>query len=130
MPTFLAFGLPGGFNPLQPIVNVLITILLGIHHFIPSLGWSLIVLAFLVRLVFWPLLQMQAKSMAEMQKVQPLVRNLQAKHKGDPQALNTEMMALYKEHNVNPFASCLPLLLQLPILMGLYWAIRSGSTPR
>src|SRR5947209_5325446 len=62
--------------------------------------------------------------MAEMQKVQPLVKQLQAKHKGDPQKLNAEMMALYKEHKVNPLAGCVPMLIQFPILIGLYWAIQ------
>ena len=66
---------------------------------------------------------MQYKSMAEMQQIQPMVKALQAKLKSDPQKMNQEVMALYKEHNVNPFASCLPLLVQLPILFSLYWAI-------
>lgn len=115
------------FNPLQPIITGLTWVLDYIHHFIPSLGWSLIVFAGLVRLAFWPLASMQFKSMAEMQKVQPLLKALQAKHKGNPQMLQQEQMALYKEHGVNPFASCLPLLLQMPILFSLYWAIIARS---
>ncbi|MEA2690106.1 MAG: YidC/Oxa1 family rane protein insertase, partial [Candidatus Eremiobacteraeota bacterium] len=67
-------------------------------------------------------------SMAEMQKVQPLVKQLQAKYKGDPQTLNTQMMALYKEHKVNPLAGCVPMLVQFPILIGLYWAIQGQIT--
>src|SRR6201996_4354913 len=62
--------------------------------------------------------------MAEMQKVQPLVKQLQAKFKNDQQALNAAMMALYKEHKVNPLAGCVPMLIQFPILIGLYWAIQ------
>ncbi len=119
MPLLLAF------NPLQPIINALVTVLLAIHHVIPSLGWSLIALALLVRLAFWPLAHMQFRSVAEMQRVQPLVKALQAKYKGDPPKLNAEMMALYKEHGVNPFAGCLPFALQLPILFSLYGAIIS-----
>jgi len=115
------------FNPLQPIITALTWVLDYIHHFIPSLGWSLIVFAGLVRLAFWPLASMQFKSMAEMQKVQPLLKALQAKYKGEPQKLQQEQMALYKEHGVNPFASCLPLLLQMPILFSLYWAIIARS---
>ena len=115
------------FNPLQPIITALSAVLDQIHHFIPSLGWSLIVFAGLVRLAFWPLASMQFKSMAEMQKVQPLLKALQAKYKGEPQKLQQEQMALYKEHGVNPFASCLPLLLQMPILFSLYWAIIARS---
>jgi len=73
----------------------------------------------------WPLSNMQFRSMAEMQKVQPLVKQIQAKYKGDPQAQNAAMMALYKEHNVNPLAGCLPMLIPMPILIGLFWAIQN-----
>ncbi|GAC1598595.1 MAG: hypothetical protein NVS3B28_30570 [Candidatus Velthaea sp.] len=106
-----------------PLVTLMGTVLTLIHHVIPSYGWALIVLALVVRLALFPLSQQQFKSMAEMQKLQPLIKQLQAKFKGEPQKLNTEMMALYKEHKVNPLAGCLPVVLQLPILIALYWAI-------
>ena len=112
-------------NPLAPIANALtdvLTLLNGITH---SLGWSLVIFALLVKLVLWPLSQMQFKSMAEMQRIAPQIKKLQAQYKGDPQKLQTETMALYKEHNVNPAAGCLPLLIQLPILFSLYTAINS-----
>lgn len=112
-------------NPLAPIANALtdvLTILNGITH---SLGWSLVIFAGLVKIVLWPLSQMQFKSMAEMQRVAPQVKKLQAQYKGDPQKMNAEVMALYKEHGVNPMAGCLPLLIQLPILFSLYAAINS-----
>ncbi len=113
----------------DPLVNALGGVLTAIHSVIPSYGWALIALALLVRIVMWPLSDMQFRSMAEMQKVQPLVKQLQAKFKGDPQAQNAAMMALYKEHKVNPVAGCIPMLIQMPILIGLYWAIqgRIGS---
>ncbi|HXP91892.1 MAG TPA: YidC/Oxa1 family membrane protein insertase [Candidatus Binatia bacterium] len=115
---FLAFS-----NPLQPIVDALIQVIIALNGVIHNLGWSLIVLAALIRIAFLPLTFVQFKSMAEMQKIAPLLKGIQAKHKGDPQKINAETMALYKEHNVNPFASCLPLLLQMPILFSLYYAI-------
>jgi YidC/Oxa1 family membrane protein insertase len=111
------------FNPLQPIVDALIQVIVALDGVIHNLGWSLIVLAALVRIAFLPLTITQFKSMAEMQKIAPHLKALQAKYKGDPQRLNAETMALYKEHDVNPFASCLPLLLQMPILFSLYYAI-------
>jgi YidC/Oxa1 family membrane protein insertase len=117
---FLAFT-----NPLQPIVNALsdvLSILNGITH---NFGWSLVIFALLVKLVLWPLSQMQFKSMAEMQRIAPQVKKLQAQYKGDAQKMNTEVMALYKEHGVNPMAGCLPLLIQMPILFSLYWAINT-----
>jgi YidC/Oxa1 family membrane protein insertase len=108
----------------DPIVHALGQVLTLIHGVIPSYGWALIALALVVRIVLWPLSEIQFRSMAEMQKVQPLVKQLQAKLKGDPQALNAAMMALYKEHKVNPLAGCVPMLIQFPILIGLYWAIQ------
>jgi YidC/Oxa1 family membrane protein insertase len=109
----------------DPLVHALGQVLIYIHTIIPSYGWALIALALVVRLVLWPLSEMQFRSMAEMQKVQPLVKQLQAKHKGDPQAQNAAMMALYKEHKVNPLAGCFPMLIQFPILIGLFWAIQA-----
>jgi YidC/Oxa1 family membrane protein insertase len=109
----------------DPLVHALGQVLTYIHTIIPSYGWALIALAFVVRLVLWPLSEIQFRSMAEMQKVQPLVKQLQAKHKGDPQAQNAAMMALYKEHKVNPLAGCVPMLIQFPILIGLFWAIQA-----
>jgi YidC/Oxa1 family membrane protein insertase len=108
----------------DPLVHALGQVLTYIHLVIPSYGWALIALALVVRIVLWPLSDMQFRSMAEMQKVQPLVKQLQAKYKNDPQAQNAAMMALYKEHKVNPLAGCVPMLIQFPILIGLYWAIQ------
>jgi YidC/Oxa1 family membrane protein insertase len=118
----LAFGWPFP-NPLNPVIALLTWVLHGIHGVIPSYGWSLIVLALGIRLLFWPLQGAQLKSTAEMQKVAPLVKAMQTKYKGDAQKIQTETMALYKEHGVNPFAGCLPLLLQMPILFSIYWVI-------
>jgi YidC/Oxa1 family membrane protein insertase len=72
----------------------------------------------------FPLAQQQFKSMAEMQKVQPLLKALQVQYKGKPQELQAATMALYKEHGVNPLAGCFPMLIQLPILLGLFYAIQ------
>jgi YidC/Oxa1 family membrane protein insertase len=72
-----------------------------------------------------PLSIKQTRSMREMQVIQPQVKALQKKHKGDRQKLNEEMMKLYKEHGVNPLGGCLPLVLQMPILIGLFYVIRS-----
>src|SRR5665213_20007 len=97
----------------------------AIHSVVPSYGLDMLLLALVVRLALFPLAQQQFKSMAEMQKVQPLLKALQAQYKGKPQELQTETMALYKEHGVNPLAGCFPMLIQLPILLGLFYAINS-----
>ena len=121
---FLAFT-----NPLAPIMDPIVelskSILISLVGATHSLGWTLVIFAAGVKLVLWPLSQMQFKSMAEMQKVAPQVKKLQAQYKGDPQRMNQEVMALYKEHGVNPMAGCLPLVLQMPILFSLYYAIVS-----
>ncbi len=113
------------FNLLQPVTNAMLSLLNGIHTLIPSYGLDMILIALVVRLAMWPLAQQQFKSMAEMQKLQPLLKGLQAKYKGNPQEQQAATMALYKEHGVNPLAGCFPMLIQLPVLFGLYWAINS-----
>src|SRR3954447_23005851 len=74
-------------------------------------------MALVVMLITAPLVLKSTKGMLEMQKLQPHMRRLQAEHRGDRQRLNEEMMNLYKEHKVNPLASCLPLVLQFPVFI-------------
>ena len=109
---------------LDPLVKVLAQVLSGLHHVVPSYGWDMIILALVLRVILWPLSAVQFRSMAGMQKLAPAVKQLQAIHKGDPQLLNQKMMELYKEHKVNPLAGCVPLLVQFPVLIGLFWAIQ------
>src|SRR6266571_203370 len=90
------------------------------YDVIPSYGLAIILLTVAVRLVMLPLTIKQTRSMQEMQRLQPEVKRIQAKYKGDRQKMNEEMMSLYKEHKVNPLGGCLPLLLQLPIFLALY----------
>ncbi len=119
------------FNLLQPFTDATSAVLNVLHGVVPSYGLDMILIALIVRLALWPLAQTQFKSMAEMQKLQPLLKGLQAKHKGNAQELQAATMALYKEHGVNPLAGCFPMLIQLPILFGLYWAINDhvGCNP-
>lgn len=113
------------FNIFEPVTAAMLSVLNAIHSVVPSYGWDMVLLAVVVRLALFPLAQQQFKSMAEMQKVQPLLKALQAKHKGVPQELQAATMALYKEHGVNPLAGCFPMLIQLPLLLGLFYAINS-----
>ena len=89
-------------------------------------GVAIILLTLLLRLLLLPLAIKQIRSMHAMQAIQPKVKELQRKHKGDRQKLNTEMMALYKEHGVNPLGGCLPLLLQFPVLIALFSVLNAG----
>jgi YidC/Oxa1 family membrane protein insertase len=101
--------------------------LTGFYALIPSYGLAIILLTLAVRIILLPLSIKQTRSMREMQKIQPEVKKIQAKHKGDRQKMNEEMMALYKEHGVNPLGGCLPLLLQMPVLIGLFYVIRNPT---
>ncbi|HYI46348.1 MAG TPA: YidC/Oxa1 family membrane protein insertase [Actinomycetota bacterium] len=100
-------------------------VLTGFYAIVPSYGLAIILLTIAVRILLLPLSIKQTRSMREMQRIQPEIKKLQAKNKGDRQKMNEEMMALYKEHGVNPFGGCLPLLMQFPFLIGLFYVVRS-----
>jgi YidC/Oxa1 family membrane protein insertase len=99
--------------------------LAGFYHIIPSLGLAIILLTLAVRVILLPLSIKQTRSMREMQRIQPEIKRLQQKYKGNRQKMNEELMALYKEHSVNPFGGCLPLLMQFPVLIALFYVIRA-----
>ncbi len=109
-----------GWSWLRPISELLLRLLDWIHVVVRNYGVAILVLALLVRLLLHPLNASSMKSMRAMQKLQPEVERLKVKYKNDAQAMNTALMALYKENKVNPAAGCLPLLLQMPILFALY----------
>ena len=90
-------------------------------------GWSIVVLTLIVRTALLPLVIKQYSSMRAMQMVAPQLKELQAKHKGNRQKLNEELMAFYKDNQINPFASCLPLVAQLPIFIALYYVLKDFS---
>lgn len=88
-----------------------------------SYGLAVILLAFLLRVLMHPLNRKAMKSMWKMQALQPLLQDLQERYRDDPQRLNAEIWKLYREHGVNPFGGCLPLLLQLPVLFWVYYGV-------
>lgn len=88
-----------------------------------SYAIALLIITLAVKVLTAPLSSLQFKYMKEMQKIQPLVKQLQVKYKGKQQELGQKTMALYKEHGVNPFSSCLPLLVQMPVLILLYYKV-------
>jgi YidC/Oxa1 family membrane protein insertase len=108
------------------ILNFLGAILDAVYKVIPSYGLAIIILTLLVRVVLIPLTVKQIRSMAAMNKLQPELKRLQQKYKGDRQKLNEEMMKLYREHGVNPLGGCFPLLMQAPVFIALYSVLRSA----
>jgi YidC/Oxa1 family membrane protein insertase len=89
-----------------------------------SYALALLLIAVLVKLVTWPLTSSSFRSIRAMQSLQPLIKELQEKYKGDRQALAAEQMRLFKKHKINPLGGCLPMLIQMPILIGVYQGIR------
>lgn len=87
-------------------------------------GIAIILLTIVIKLVLYPLTVKQVKSMKAMQDIQPKMKQLQEKYKGNPEKLNKEMATLYKEAGVNPLAGCLPLIVQMPFLIAIFYALR------
>lgn len=109
---------------LDPIVRFMQMVVEAIHHVVPSWGWSLVVLALLIRVVFWPLNVKQFKSMIAMQKIAPQLKALQQKYsKSDPQRYQKETMELYKSAGANPLAGCWPMLIQYPFIISVYYMV-------
>lgn len=115
------------FNVLlfSPIVNLLVLILKGLESVgVPgALGFAIIILTILIRLLVWPFMASQLKSAKKMAELKPKLDELKTKHKGDKQAFAAAQMALYKEHGINPAGGCLPAIIQIPIIIALYQTI-------
>ena len=108
----------------QPLFNLLI----WLYNTIPGhdLGFAIIAISFLIRIVFWPLSRSSLKSQKALQDLQPKLDALKEQYKDDKEGLAKAMMELYKTEKVNPMSSCLPLLIQLPILWALYRVLSDG----
>ncbi|HDL78904.1 MAG TPA: membrane protein insertase YidC, partial [Bacteroidetes bacterium] len=96
-----------------------------LHKFIPNYGWVIVLFSILIKILVYPLTHKSYVSMKKMQLVQPKMAELKEKYKSDPQRMNKETMKLYKSYGVNPMGGCLPSLLQMPLLVGLFIVFRS-----
>jgi YidC/Oxa1 family membrane protein insertase len=112
-------------NIFQPLVDVFEWILLRFHDVLNSWGWSIIAMTILVRACLLPLTFKQFKSMQSLATHAPEMKKLQERYKNDKERLNQEMMKFYRENKINPFASCLPLLAQLPVFLALFYMLRT-----
>jgi YidC/Oxa1 family membrane protein insertase len=112
-------------NVFQPLIDFFEGILKFFHDSV-GLGWggSIIALTLIVRSALLPLTLKQFKSMQAMARLQPEIKKLQERYKNDKERLNQEMMRFYRENKVNPFASCLPMVAQLPVFLSLYYMLR------
>ncbi|HXW58557.1 MAG TPA: YidC/Oxa1 family membrane protein insertase [Solirubrobacteraceae bacterium] len=111
----------------SPLISLFESIMVFLHAHVVGGSWGLAIvgLTVIVRAVMVPLTYRQLKSMQEMQRIAPQLQALKEKYKDDKQRQQQEMMKLYQEHGVNPFASCLPLLLQLPVFISLFYMLRT-----
>ena len=121
-------------NLFAPIIHIL-QVILGAFYSVTSAaglesyGFPIILLTILIKLVTYPLTVKQVKSMKAMQEIQPKMKKIQEKYKSDPQMLQQKTGELFREAGVNPLAGCLPLLVQMPILMGMYYALFNFPFP-
>ena len=113
---------------MEPLINVMLNILdlfykIGFHNY----GIAIVLLTVAVKFALYPLTLQSIQQMAAMQKIQPKFEELKKKHKDKPDKFQQEVMELYKEHGVNPFGGCLPILLQLPVFIVLFMALTSPA---
>jgi YidC/Oxa1 family membrane protein insertase len=116
----MEFGFFAWFcKPLVPLLNFF-------YRCIPNYGVAIILLTLLVRIIFWPLTHKSTESAKRMRDVQPKIKAIQEQFKDDPHKLQHEIWRVYKENKVNPFSSCLPMLVQIPVFIALYTVLRSA----
>ncbi|MBQ7499066.1 MAG: membrane protein insertase YidC [Selenomonas sp.] len=121
-------------NLLSPIESLLQFVLGGLYNVnslfgLVSYGYAIILLTIIVKFLLYPLTVKQVKSMKAMQELSPKLKKLQEKYKDNPQVMQQKVAALYKDAGVNPLAGCLPLLVQMPILMGMYYSLYNLEYP-
>jgi len=115
-------------SPLTPIEHLLRHVLDWLHVTIGlPWAWSIVALTIIVRMLLVPLTVKQIHSMQNLQRHAPQMKEIQRKYKGNRQKMNEELMKFYKENQINPAASCLPLLAQLPVFFALYFVLRNFS---
>jgi YidC/Oxa1 family membrane protein insertase len=108
-------------------VEITLPILDFFYAMTHNYGVAIIMLTVVIRLAFWNLTNKQYQSMESMKAIQPKVKALQDKHKKEPEKMQRELLVLYKEHGVNPLAGCLPMLIQLPVLIALFTTLNSAA---
>ena len=119
-------GLFGGvFEPIEKLMNAILTALYSLTEMlgVPSYGLAIILLTVLIKILVYPLTKKQLQSMIAMQRIQPQMKKLQEKYKDNPQVMQKKLMELYQKEGANPMSGCLPMLIQMPILMGMYYTL-------
>ena len=118
------------FGFLSFISKLLLSFMYAIHALIPSWGGAIVVMTICIKLLFWPLTAQASRSQKRMASIQAPMAELKEKYKDNPQKMQQETLKLFREHQVNPVAGCLPMLVQMPIFLGLFYMLRSASELR
>lgn len=124
------FDLIKDYGYLTVIAKPIFWLLEQIHSYASNWGWAIVILTLIIKLIFFPLSAASYKSMARMKEVQPRLMTLREQLKGDPQKLNRAMMDLYKQEKINPLGGCLPVVVQIPVFIALYWVLLSSVEMR
>lgn len=124
------FELLKDYGYLTILAKPIFWLLDNIHSYVGNWGWSIILLTILIKLVFFPLSAASYKSMARMKEVQPRLLTMREQYKGDPQKLNQAMMEMYRKEKINPLGGCLPVVIQIPVFIALYWVLLSSVEMR
>lgn len=122
----LELAIDVGWSWFAPLTRFFGWLLHQIYAFLPNYGWAIVFLTVLVRLVTAPLTLKQMRSMERMRALQPKLKEIQEKHADDRQKQSEATMAMYRQEKVNPLGGCLPMVLQLPVFIGLFYALRSS----
>jgi YidC/Oxa1 family membrane protein insertase len=124
------FELLKDYGYLTILAKPIFWLLDNIHSYVGNWGWSIILLTILIKLVFFPLSAASYKSMARMKEVQPRLVAMKEQYKGEPQKLNQAMMEMYRKEKINPLGGCLPVVIQIPVFISLYWVLLSSVEMR
>ena len=124
------FELLKDYGYLTILAKPIFWLLDNIHSYVGNWGWSIILLTILIKLVFFPLSAASYKSMARMKEVQPRLVAMKEQYKGEPQKMNQAMMEMYRKEKINPLGGCLPVLIQIPVFIALYWVLLSSVEMR
>lgn len=119
------------FQPIEDLLGFVLQLLFNLTDItgFGSYGMAIILLTIIIKMLLYPLTVKQVKSMKVMQELSPKMKKLQEKYKDNPQLMQQKLGELYKDAGVNPLAGCLPLLVQMPILMGMYYALYNFQYP-
>lgn len=118
------------FGFLAFISKLLLAFMYAIHSVVPSWGWSIVIMTICIKTLFWPLTAKASRSQKRMAKIQEPMAELKVKYKDNPQKMQQETLKLFKQHQVNPVAGCLPMIIQMPIFLGLFYMLRTASELR